>query len=141
MQRQFVRGLSAGGGEGMKVRQLALGNYPYPLYPFDCFLDDAVSLGIGNIELWAASPHMGLDDYSLEMAASLHRKIRSRGLQIICFTPEQCAYPINIGSEDEIIRTRSLRYSLGCVWYLNILRRLQPIWQFLQKNCSLFVMH
>jgi len=96
----------------MKVRQLALGNYPYPLYPFDCFLDDAVSLGIGNIELWAASPHMGLDDYSLEMAASLHRKIRSRGLQIICFTPEQCAYPINIGSEDEIIRTRSLRYML-----------------------------
>lgn len=96
----------------MKQSQIALGNYPYPLYPFDRFLDDTVALGIGNIEMWAASPHLGLDDCSLEKVASLHHKIRSRGLQVICFTAEQCAYPINIGSEDEVIRTRSVRYML-----------------------------
>ena len=96
----------------MKRSQIALGNYPYPLYPFNRFLDDAVSLGIENIEVWAASPHLGLDDWSLEQVTPLKQEIASRGLRVICFTPEQCAYPINIGSEDETIRRRSIRYML-----------------------------
>ncbi|WP_320122159.1 TIM barrel protein [uncultured Sphaerochaeta sp.] len=96
----------------MKRSQIALGNYPYPLYPFTQFLDDTISLGIENIEVWAASPHLGLDDMGIEEVSKLKHEIISRGLRVICVTPEQCAYPINIGSEDETIRKRSLRYLL-----------------------------
>jgi protein FrlC len=34
---------------------------------------------------------------------------------MICFTPEQCIYPFNIASPDELLRRISVDYFLRCI--------------------------
>lgn len=92
------------------MNQIAAGNYPYPLYSFTYFLDSMERLGIKNIELWAAGPHLYLDDFTVPMLERMEQDIRRRGLIPICFTPEQCMYPVNIGAREAYIRERSIRY-------------------------------
>jgi protein FrlC len=90
-----------------KVRR---GNYAYRLYIFVYFLCSMERLGIRAIELWAAGPHFYLDDFSDGMIRSLGRQILEHALSVICLTPEQCAYPINIAACEVYIRERSIRY-------------------------------
>lgn len=96
--------------------QIAAGNYTYPLYPFTYFLDSMVRLGVKNIEIWAAGPHLYLEDMNAGMLNELDKEIRKRGLTPICLTPEQCMYPINIGAEESFIRKRSVSYFEKGLW-------------------------
>jgi fructoselysine 3-epimerase len=94
----------------MKRQQLVIGNYPYPLFPFTYFLDSAVELHMYKIEIWAAGPHLYLEDYTPSMLKRMKKDIDSRQLEVVCLTPEQCMYPINIGAREEYIRKRSVKY-------------------------------
>ena len=94
----------------IKWNQIAVGNYTYPLYSFEYFLESMLRLGVNNIEVWAAGPHLYLEDMTLQMLKKMDKGIRTRGLHAICLTPEQCMYPINIGSEDNRTRKRSIAY-------------------------------
>lgn len=94
----------------LKWNQIAVGNYTYPLYPFEYFLDSMVRFNIKNIEVWAAGPHLYLDDVNSQIIKQIDKEIRMRGLVPICLTPEQCMYPINIGAEEVWIRKRSVEY-------------------------------
>ena len=76
--------------------QIAVGNYTYPLYSFSYFLDSMQRLGVTNIEVWAAGPHLYLEDMTYEMVKKMDLEIQRRKLKPICLTPEQCMYPINI---------------------------------------------
>jgi protein FrlC len=60
-------------------------------------------------------PHFSVDDVTLEDARRMRRKIAERGLKLICLTPEQCIYPINIASENDRIRDRSVGYFIRCI--------------------------
>ncbi|HHV11523.1 MAG TPA: sugar phosphate isomerase/epimerase [Clostridiales bacterium] len=91
-------------------QQLAIGNYPYPLYPFTYFLDAAEAFQIRNIEIWAAGPHLYLEDYSNGMIKQLKQEMAVRQLHAICLTPEQCMYPVNLGAREKYIRDRSIKY-------------------------------
>ena len=51
----------------IKWSQIAVGNYTYPLYSFCYFLDSMKRLGIKNIEVWAAGPHLYLDDMTVSL--------------------------------------------------------------------------
>lgn len=95
-----------------KIRwnQIAVGNYTYPLYSFEYFLDSMVRFNIKNIEVWAAGPHLYLDDVNSRIIKQIDKEIRLRELVPICLTPEQCMYPINIGAEEVWIRKRSVEY-------------------------------
>ena len=42
----------------MKETQLSIGNYTYPLHSFDYFLNSMERMGVKQIELWAAEPHL-----------------------------------------------------------------------------------
>ncbi len=95
--------------------QIALGNYSHSLYDFDSFLDCIEKLEIQNIELWAAGPHFYIDDYDAGRTKAFAKKIFDRQLNVICLTPEQCLYPINIASEDDIARKRSIAYFMRSV--------------------------
>ncbi|MCI9406269.1 MAG: TIM barrel protein [Oscillospiraceae bacterium] len=95
---------------GLKRSQIALGNYAHPLYSFDRFLDCAESLHINSLELWGAGPHFYFYDYTDERAKEFFKKIQDRGMKIICMTPEQCMYPINIACDDPVMRQRSIDY-------------------------------
>lgn len=90
--------------------QIAVGNYTYPLYSFSYFLDSMQRLGVTNIEVWAAGPHLYLEDMTYEMVKKMDLEIQRRKLKPICLTPEQCMYPINIGAEEPWIRKRSVLY-------------------------------
>lgn len=88
--------------------RLALGNFHYVRCSFEFFLDSAVSLGMANIELWAGAPHFLLDTLNAGVVAETKAAVEDRGLRIVCLTPEQCSYPVNIASPHGELRRRSL---------------------------------
>lgn len=85
-------------------------NFHYLHYPLEYFLDSMVRYEFQQIELWGASPHCYVEDLTLSDINGIRRKIEDRGLKIVCFTPEQCMYPINLAAKETEIRERSIRY-------------------------------
>lgn len=94
----------------IQLDQVAAANFHYKRYSLDYFLDSAARLGFKNIELWASGPHFHLDYYTPQMVRDLKRKIRDRGLKVICFTPEQSVYPISISHPDPAYRKASMEF-------------------------------
>lgn len=92
------------------MKKVANMNFHYHRYPFDYFLDSTVRLGLEAIELWAGAPHLYVEDTNSQEVASLHREIKRRDLNLVCFTPEQCIYPINLSAQNDTLRTRSIQY-------------------------------
>lgn len=90
--------------------KLAVGSFHYIRYPFTYFLDSAVRLGVKNIEIWGVAPHVYADDVSPARARELEREIASRDLNPVCYCPEQCMYPVDIGSTDDVLRCRSVDF-------------------------------
>lgn len=87
---------------------------PFLHHTLEYGLDSIAANGFGGIELWGASPHFCVDDYTPSERAARIREIRrllsERGLKMEVFHPEQCRqYPINIASPEAYIRTNSIR--------------------------------
>lgn len=97
------------------MNRLAGMNCHYIRHSFDYFLNKMSGLGIRNIELWGASPHFYVPDCGAGEAARIRRKIRERELNLICFTPEQVTYPVNIAARESTLRRRSADYYLKAV--------------------------
>ncbi|WP_050184004.1 sugar phosphate isomerase/epimerase family protein [Domibacillus robiginosus] len=92
--------------------QIAGMNEHFKRHPLSMFLDAMVSLEIESIELWAGSPHLYVEDASVQEVEKLRRDIQERGLHLICLTPEQCIYPVNIAAKEPEVRQRSIEYFL-----------------------------
>lgn len=90
--------------------QIAVMNIQYKYFPLTRFLDDAVENGVKNIELWGAAPHFHMEDMTWREIAGVRHEIECRGLKLICFTPEQCVYPINLAAPSLEARRRSVRF-------------------------------
>ena len=95
--------------------QLAGMNEHFRRYSLDFFLDSMVKLGIENIELWAASPHLYIEDVTYSEVGRIRKEIERRQLQLICVTPEQCIYPVNIAAREPNVRERSIHYFLKSI--------------------------
>ena len=85
-------------------------NLHYRYFPMETFLGDMKELGVSAIEIWGGSPHFYLEDRMPHDVKAYGDKLRSEGFQIVCLTPEQCSYPINIASQEEVIRRRSVAF-------------------------------
>lgn len=96
-------------------------NLVYHRFSLDYFLDSTLRLGLQAIELWGGEPHLYVEDTTHHEAASLLRAIQSRNLNLVCFTPEQCAYPINLSAKEESSRKRSIEYFKKCIQVTNSL--------------------
>ncbi|MDI4650133.1 sugar phosphate isomerase/epimerase family protein [Cohnella hashimotonis] len=94
----------------LAMSQIAGMNEHYRLYPLDFFLDDMVRLELEAIELWAGAPHLYIEDATAADLRRIRAGIESRGLKLICYTPEQCQYPFNIAAKEPELRARSLAY-------------------------------
>ncbi|QRG68874.1 sugar phosphate isomerase/epimerase family protein [Brevibacillus choshinensis] len=94
----------------IKRSQITGMNFHYLHYPLTYFLDSMVRFHMEQIELWGAAPHLYVEDLSLTEIKNIRREIESRGLKVVCFTPEQCMYPINLAAKEQAIRERSRRY-------------------------------
>ena len=94
----------------LSLSQFAGMNIHYCHFPFDYFLNSMVNLGINNIELWAASPHFYINDLTPTLIRKFKKQIKDRNLNLVCLTPEQCVYPINIAAREDYLRERSINY-------------------------------
>lgn len=94
----------------MRKEQLLGSNYHYTKHPLSYFIDSMKRMGIGHIEFYGASPHMYVDDYTIGQARSVKRMLDAAGIQVECFTSEQCAYPISCSISEPVMRERSLKY-------------------------------
>lgn len=85
-------------------------NITFRHYPFPYFLDCMDRLEISSIELWAGEPHLYVYRNTLENVRKLRREMKSRNMNIVCYTPEQCVYPFNIAATDAHWRAESICY-------------------------------
>lgn len=92
------------------MERVASMNIQYRYYPLSRFLDDTVDCGLTNIELWGAAPFFHLEDMSYLEVQGVRREIEKRGLHLVCLTPEQCVYPINLAAPTREERFRSLKF-------------------------------
>lgn len=97
------------------MERFAVMSVQYVQYSFEYFLDSMETCGITNIELWSGAPHFCADDYdSVEQARKriqhMKNQMADKGMKVICLTPEQLNYPINIAAYDQRLRERSLEY-------------------------------
>ena len=95
--------------------QIAVANYPYGKYSFEYALDSLERIGGKKMELYACDPHFHIDDLSPSDISAAKRKIRDHHLQVICVTPEQCIYPINIANKNLVSRNRSIQTYVRCL--------------------------
>ncbi|WP_010277905.1 TIM barrel protein [Paenibacillus senegalensis] len=102
--------------------KLANMNQHYHRYPLTYFLDSTVRVGLQAIELWGGTPHLYVDDAKPADVKKVLKEIRSRDLEIVCFTPEQAIYPINLSAKDDTCRNRSIDYFKRC---LEVTRELE----------------
>ena len=90
--------------------KLAPMNYHYLRYPVRKFLDKVADSPFDSIDLYCSAPQLNMFDYTLGTLLELDREIRERGLSVMAMTPENCVYPVNFCTQDEITRQSSIRY-------------------------------
>lgn len=117
--------------------QIGIMNMNYLFYTLDHFLDAARDMGVENINLWAANPHLHLEDGTDGDFRAVGEKLKERGLRCFCVCPEQVVYPFNIAAEDPLIRSRSIASMKRAVYLCEILEspllHLCPGWGFYDK--------
>ncbi len=92
----------------LKASQVAVSNYPYFKYSLEYTLDSLERMGGSHMEFYACYPHLHVDDAGISQVKAVKKQLRDHHLTPICFTPEQCLYPVNIASRDVTARKRSL---------------------------------
>ncbi|MBC8585216.1 sugar phosphate isomerase/epimerase family protein [Youxingia wuxianensis] len=90
--------------------QVAAMNMHYQRTSFETFINSIDKLGVKNFELWAGSPHFCNSDSWENPVPKMKKMVAQRGMKIVCVTPEQCLYPVNIAAADDILRARSVEY-------------------------------
>ncbi|MGD9154872.1 MAG: TIM barrel protein, partial [Bacillota bacterium] len=79
-------------------------------YPLNFFLDAMQKFGIGDLELFATVPHFYLDDVDENSLIALKNALKRRNLNLVCFTPPQAVYPLNIAINEVKVRKRSVAF-------------------------------
>ncbi|MFP9130186.1 sugar phosphate isomerase/epimerase family protein [Niallia sp. BSM11] len=90
--------------------QVAGMNIHYMRYSLESFLDAQVAAGIQSIEFWTGVPHYYLDPTVYSDCKVLKKKLVERGLQLVCFTPENCMYQYQFAATKPEIFEKSFEY-------------------------------
>jgi protein FrlC len=92
----------------VSLAQVTGSNFSYQHRPLaECF-DDLAELGRERVELWGIAPHLHVPWASDAEARGIRRLAADRGLEVVCLTPEQVMYPVNIASPDTRLRAASV---------------------------------
>ncbi len=111
----FCRKRREGDLEMLRLNQFSAMNILHGRFSLEYFLDGMKEIGFDNIEFWGAAPHYNYAAPQREQQDHIKKLFRDRGLNMICFTPEQCIYPFNIAACDDLIRKMSVNYFLRCI--------------------------
>ncbi|MBC8585184.1 sugar phosphate isomerase/epimerase family protein [Youxingia wuxianensis] len=88
--------------------QLATTNSLFTHWTLKYFMDNMVKLGVENVDFWCGHPHFWFNDAPVSQAKNIKKEFDARGLKIISLIPEQNNHDINIASENEYFRARSI---------------------------------
>ena len=99
----------------ISFEKAAVMNYHYIFYPLQHFFDNMQRLEVKNVDLWSGYPHFFIDEDFRNKAKEICRMSRNAGTRIICCTPEQCRYPVNMAATDRETKERTIRYHLRCL--------------------------
>lgn len=92
----------------LSLDRISGSNFSYQHRPLgECF-DDLADLGRTGVELWGIAPQLHVPWTSDAEARAIGRAAAARGLEVVCFTPEQVMYPVNIASPDSRLRSASI---------------------------------
>jgi protein FrlC len=94
----------------LDLNKFCASNFSYYRYTMDAFLDDVQKLDIHAIEIWAVEPHLNIDEVKSADLKALQQKLRERQIKMLCLTPEQVYYPLNIAGKDDGLRDRSVKH-------------------------------
>ena len=103
--------------ECLKEAQILTSNYPYYRYSLEYALRSLQKIGTRTIEFYACYPHFHIDDVNGQDLKKLKRTLADHELQVRCFTPEQCQYPIDIAASDLAARKRSMEVFQKSIQY------------------------
>jgi protein FrlC len=90
------------------LSQVTGSNFSYQHRSLDECFDDLADLGRERVELWGIAPHLHVPWASDAEARSIRSLAADRGLSIVCLTPEQVMYPVNVASPDTRLRAASV---------------------------------
>ncbi|MDD3141929.1 MAG: sugar phosphate isomerase/epimerase [Lachnospiraceae bacterium] len=113
----------------LSTDQIAVANYPYGKYSLGYTLDSLQRIGGKKLELYCCDPHFHIDDVTVSDIKNVKKKIKDHNLEVVCITPEQCIYPVNIASKNVTARKRSLEVYVKCLEIANEME--SPICQLL----------
>lgn len=88
--------------------QVAGSNFSYQHLGFECFLDDMVTLERTHVELWGIAPHLHIPHVGADDLRRIKRMMAERWLNVVCLTPEQVMYPVNLASPVDWVRESSI---------------------------------
>ena len=63
-----------------------------------------------SIDLYCSAPQLNLFDYPLLRLIELKKEIEAHHLSVMAMTPENCVYPVNFCTQDDLTRESSIRY-------------------------------
>lgn len=93
----------------LSAGRLVGSNFAFQHYRFEHFLDVMNGFGFTAIELWGVAPHLDLFHEDDARVRRIRRALDDHGLSVVCYTPEQVMYPVNIASGDDRLREASVR--------------------------------
>lgn len=85
-------------------------NYHYLRYPIKKFLDKVERSPFNSIDLYCSAPQLNLFDYPLLRLIELKKEIEAHHLSVMAMTPENCVYPVDFCTQDDLTRESSIRY-------------------------------
>ena len=83
-------------------------NYHYLRYPIKKFLDKVERSPFNSIDLYCSAPQLNLFDYPLLRLIELKKEIEAHHLSVMAMTPENCVYPVNFCTQDDLTRESSI---------------------------------
>ena len=151
-ERGGERTPDAHGAAGAFRMRLAIVSGLLRHYPFDLALERIRGAGYEGVELWGGRPHAYPIDLAapgaggdlhldLDRVARLREMIAASGLELVCLTPEQLLYPVNVLVDEAppfdgaALRAWSRRLlelsvdaaaALGCARVVTV----TPVWQW-----------
>jgi len=88
--------------------QITGSNFSYQHHTFETFLDDMVKLGRSHLELWGIAQHLYVPELSFADVRRMRAQLAEREQSVVCLTPEQVMYPINLASSIRWIRESTI---------------------------------
>lgn len=107
--------------QSLSFERLAGMNCHYIRHSFSFFLNSMREIGLRNIEIWGASPHYFAEYFDNAMVKDIKKQVAAHGLKVICMTPEQVTYPINIAAQEDSLRELSVKNHLKTLEHTAIL--------------------